>query len=654
MLQNKQKLRCVLEKMIVFNNLSLKRGQTELLDNAVATITPKQKVGLVGKNGCGKSSLLALLKKELQPEGGDVTYPSNWAVSWVNQETPALDVSAIDYVIQGDREYCHLQQELARANEQNDGNAIARIHDRLDAINAWTIRSRAETLLHGLGFTQVETNHAVKSFSGGWRMRLNLAQALLCPSDLLLLDEPTNHLDLEAVIWLERWLVNYQGTLVLISHDRDFLDPIVNKILHIEHQKLNEYTGDYSSFEVQRATKLAQQAAMYRQQQQKIAHLQSYIDRFKAKATKAKQAQSRVKALERMELIAPAYADNPFTFAFRSPATLPSPLVMIEQASAGYGEGENAVEILSKIKLNLVPGSRIGLLGKNGAGKSTLIKLLAGELTAISGNVQLAKGVQLGYFAQHQLDTLRADESALWHMQKIAPEQTEQQVRDYLGSFAFHGDKVNQAVKSFSGGEKARLVLALIVWQRPNLLLLDEPTNHLDLDMRQALTEALVDYEGSLVVVSHDRHLLRNTVEEFYLVHDKQVEEFKGDLDDYQKWLTEQNSQLISKSNDEIEATENATSNQNRKEQKRREAELRQQTAPFRKKIVQLEDKMDKYSQQLVAIENQLSDSELYNAENKEKLTALLNEQVTVKKSLEIVEADWMIAQETLEGMLNL
>ena len=654
MLQNKQKLRCVLEKMIVFNNISLKRGQTELLDNAVAAITPKQKVGLVGKNGCGKSSLLALLKKELQPEGGDVTYPSNWAVSWVNQETPALDVSAIDYVIQGDREYCRLQQELAWANEQNDGNSIARIHDRLDAINAWTIRSRAETLLHGLGFTQTETSHAVKSFSGGWRMRLNLAQALLCPSDLLLLDEPTNHLDLEAVIWLERWLVNYQGTLVLISHDRDFLDPIVNKILHIEHQKLNEYTGDYSSFEVQRATKLAQQAAMYRQQQQKIAHLQSYIDRFKAKATKAKQAQSRVKALERMELIAPAYADNPFTFAFRSPATLPSPLVMIEQVSAGYGEGESAVEILSKIKLNLVPGSRIGLLGKNGAGKSTLIKLLAGELTALSGNVQLAKGVQLGYFAQHQLDTLRAEESALWHMQKIAPEQTEQQVRDYLGSFAFHGDKVNQAVKSFSGGEKARLVLALIVWQRPNLLLLDEPTNHLDLDMRQALTEALVDYEGSLVVVSHDRHLLRNTVEEFYLVHDKQVEEFKGDLDDYQKWLTEQNSQLISKSNDEIEATENATSNQNRKEQKRREAELRQQTAPFRKKIVQLEDKMDKYSQQLVEIENQLSDSELYNAENKEKLTALLNEQVTVKKSLEIVEADWMIAQETLEGRLNL
>lgn len=639
--------------MIVFSNISLKRGQTELLENATATINPKQKVGLVGKNGCGKSSLFALLKKELQPEGGEITYPSNWAVSWVNQETPALDISALDYVIQGDREYCRLQAELAQANERNDGNAIARIHDRLDAINAWTIQSRAETLLHGLGFTQAETQHTVKSFSGGWRMRLNLAQALLCPSDLLLLDEPTNHLDLDAVIWLERWLVNYQGTLVLISHDRDFLDPIVTKILHIEHQKLNEYTGDYSSFEVQRATKLAQQAAMYRQQQQKIAHLQSYIDRFKAKATKAKQAQSRVKALERMELIAPAYADNPFTFAFRPPVSLPNPLVMIEQASAGYGEGESAVEILSKIKLNLVPGSRIGLLGQNGAGKSTLIKLLAQELRPLSGMVQLAKGVQLGYFAQHQLDTLRAEESALWHMQKLAPEQTEQQIRDYLGSFAFHGDKVNQPVSSFSGGEKARLVLALIVWQRPNLLLLDEPTNHLDLDMRQALTEALVDYEGSLVVVSHDRHLLRNTVEEFYLVHDKQVEEFKGDLEDYQKWLMEQNNQSSVKSAEQNLPQENTHSSQNRKEQKRREAELRQQTAPLRKKVTQLEEKMNTLSDQLAEIENSLADSALYSPENKEKLTALLTQQVETKKALEAVETDWMETQEMLEEILS-
>ncbi|WP_434122603.1 ABC transporter ATP-binding protein [Haemophilus influenzae] len=637
--------------MIVFSNLSLKRGQTELLENASATINPKQKVGLVGKNGCGKSSLFALLKKELTPEGGEVNYPANWRVSWVNQETPALDISAIDYVIQGDREYCHLQQELEQANERNDGNAIARIHGQLEMLDAWTIQSRAASLLHGLGFSQEETIQPVKAFSGGWRMRLNLAQALLCPSDLLLLDEPTNHLDLDAVIWLERWLVQYQGTLVLISHDRDFLDPIVTKILHIENQKLNEYTGDYSSFEVQRATKLAQQTAMYRQQQQKISHLQKYIDRFKAKATKAKQAQSRMKALERMELIAPAYVDNPFTFEFRPPQSLPNPLVMIEQASAGYGSGESAVEILSKIKLNLVPGSRIGLLGKNGAGKSTLIKLLAGELTALSGTVQLAKGVQLGYFAQHQLDTLRADESALWHMQKLAPEQTEQQVRDYLGSFAFHGDKVNQAVQSFSGGEKARLVLALIVWQRPNLLLLDEPTNHLDLDMRQALTEALVDYEGSLVVVSHDRHLLRNTVEEFYLVHDKKVEEFKGDLEDYQKWLSEQNSTPENKVSEKVGDNENSV--QNRKEQKRREAELRQQTAPLRKKITQLEEKMNKFSSELANIENQLADAELYNAENKEKLTALLAQQVDVKKALDDVETEWMTAQEELEEMLQ-
>ncbi|MGC7590895.1 ABC transporter ATP-binding protein [Bisgaard Taxon 46] len=636
--------------MLFFTNLTLKRGQSVLLENANASINPGQKVGLVGKNGCGKSSLLTLLKKEISAEAGEATFPSNWAISWVNQETPALDIPALDYVIEGDREYCRLQQALAVANEQEDGHKIAHIHVQLDAIDAWTIQARAAALLHGLGFSQTELQQPVKSFSGGWRMRLNLAQALLCPSDLLLLDEPTNHLDLDTVMWLERWLVQYKGTLVLISHDRDFLDPIVNKILHIENQKLNEYTGDYSSFEVQRATKLAQQTALYRQQQQKVAHLQKYIDRFKAKASKAKQAQSRVKALERMELIAPAYVDNPFHFEFREPLALPNPLLSMEQVSAGYpsADGQSAVEILEKIKLNLVPGSRIGLLGKNGAGKSTLIKLLAGELPALSGTVQLAKGVQLGYFAQHQLDTLRADESPLWHLQKLAPQHTEQQLRDYLGGFAFKGDKVNEAVKSFSGGEKARLVLALIVWQRPNLLLLDEPTNHLDLDMRQALTEALVDYQGSLVVVSHDRHLLRNTVEEFYLVHDKRVEQFSGDLEDYQKWLNELNRTPDPKVETQT-AQENSNSSANRKEQKRREAELRQQTAPLRKKLQQFETQMDKLSSKLAEIEVQLGDSDLYLAENKEKMTALLSEQVSVKKQLEDVEMAWLSLQEEVE-----
>lgn len=636
--------------MLFFTNLTLKRGQSVLLENANASINPGQKVGLVGKNGCGKSSLLALLKKEVSAEAGETTFPSNWAISWVNQETPALDIPALDYVIEGDREYCRLQQALAAANEQEDGHKIAHIHAQLDAIDAWTIQARASALLHGLGFSQTELQQSVKSFSGGWRMRLNLAQALLCPSDLLLLDEPTNHLDLDTVMWLERWLVQYKGTLVLISHDRDFLDPIVNKILHIENQKLNEYTGSYSSFEVQRATKLAQQSALYRQQQQKVVHLQKYIDRFKAKASKAKQAQSRVKALERMELIAPAYVDNPFHFEFREPLALPNPLLSMEHVSAGYlsADGQSAVEILEKIKLNLVPGSRIGLLGKNGAGKSTLIKLLAGELPALSGTVQLAKGVQLGYFAQHQLDTLRADESPLWHLQKLAPQHTEQQLCDYLGGFAFKGEKVNDSVKSFSGGEKARLVLALIVWQRPNLLLLDEPTNHLDLDMRQALTEALVDYQGSLVVVSHDRHLLRNTVEEFYLVHDKKVEQFSGDLEDYQRWLNDLNRTPEAKVETQT-IQENSNSSAIRKEQKRREAELRQQTAPLRKKLQQFETQIDKLSSKLADIEVQLGDSDLYLSENKDKMTALLSEQVSVKRQLEEVEMAWLNLQEELE-----
>ena len=638
--------------MIFFNDLTLKRGVTVLLEHANASINPGQKVGLVGKNGCGKSSLLSLLKGEMSSEGGEVKYPAAWSLAWVNQETPALDVSALDYVIQGDREYIQLMAELEQANIQNDGNQIALLHAKLDTIDAWTIQSRAATLLHGLGFENEQLQSAVKSFSGGWRMRLNLAQALICRSDLLLLDEPTNHLDLDAVIWLERWLSRYPGTLILISHDRDFLDPVVSKIIHIEQQQLNEYSGDYSSFEIQRATKLAQQNALYRQQQQKVEHLQSYIDRFRAKASKAKQAQSRIRALERMELIAPAYIDNPFKFEFRAPLSLPNPIVSMEKVSAGYADKT----VLQSVKLNLVPGSRIGLLGRNGAGKSTLIKLLAEEIAPQNGVVQLAKGVQLGYFAQHQLDTLRADETALWHLARLAPQQTEQQLRDYLGGFAFHGDKVKQAVSSFSGGEKARLVLALIVWQRPNLLLLDEPTNHLDLDMRQALTEALVDYQGSLVVVSHDRHLLRNTVNDFYLVHDHKVEDFDGDLEDYQKWLNDSanqaNTKQIDNKNEAVESAVHPENSLNRKEQKRLEAELRQQTAPLRKKIQQLEIQLDKWTQQTAEIESQLADTALYSEENKARLTALLSEQTNAKKQQEQVEFDWLDAQQQLEEML--
>ena len=526
--------------MIVFNNISLKRGQTELLENATATINPKQKVGLVGKNGCGKSSLFALLKKELTPEGGEITYPSNWRVSWVNQETPALDIPAIDYVIQGDREYCRLQQELEQANERNDGNAIARIHGQLETLDAWTIQSRAASLLHGLGFSQEETTQPVKAFSGGWRMRLNLAQALLCPSDLLLLDEPTNHLDLDAVIWLERWLVQYQGTLVLISHDRDFLDPIVTKILHIENQKLNEYTGDYSSFEVQRATKLAQQTATYRQQQQKISHLQKYIDRFKAKATKAKQAQSRMKALERMELIAPAYVDNPFTFEFRPPLSLPNPLVMIEQASAGYGSGESAVEILSKIKLNLVPGSRIGLLGKNGAGKSTFMKALLGlvsctgmitisheRVNSLRGKVAYVE--QKSHVDYHFPITVKECVSLgtyqrvglFRHLRKKEWGKVENVLRQVkLEEFS------NHPISTLSGGQFQRMLIARCLIQEQDILFLDEPFVGIDLVSEQIIMNLLQSLrrEGkTIVIVHHDLSKVSDYFDKVVILNKKLV-----------------------------------------------------------------------------------------------------------------------------------
>ncbi|MEQ4530110.1 MAG: ABC transporter ATP-binding protein [Mixta sp.] len=631
--------------MIVFSSLQIRRGTRVLLDNATATINPGQKVGLVGKNGCGKSTLLSLLKNELSADAGSVSFPGNWSLAWVNQETPALPVAAIDYVIDGDREYRQLEAELQRANEKNDGNAIALLHGKLDAIQAWSIQARAASLLHGLGFSQQQLQRPVSDFSGGWRMRLNLAQALICRSDLLLLDEPTNHLDLDAVIWLERWLKSYNGTLILISHDRDFLDPVVDKILHIEQQSLFEYTGNYSSFEQQRATKLSQQQAQYEQQQRKVSHLQSYIDRFRAKASKAKQAQSRIKMLERMELISPAHVDNPFSFSFRAPENLPNPLLNMEKVTAGYGDRV----ILDSIKLNLVPGSRIGLLGRNGAGKSTLIKLLAGELAPQKGEIGLAKGVQLGYFAQHQLEFLRADESPLQHLARLAPKLPEQQLRDYLGGFGFQGDKVSEPTARFSGGEKARLVLALIVWQRPNLLLLDEPTNHLDLDMRQALTEALIDFEGALVVVSHDRHLLRSTTDDLYLVHDGKVEVFTGDLDDYQQWLSDLQKRQAQESDPK---PENGNSAQARKDQKRREAELRAQTQPLRKQIEKLEKEMEKFNGQLAEAEAKLADSAIYDPARKADLTAALQQQAAAKSALEEREMAWLDAQEQLETML--
>ncbi|WP_276894249.1 ABC transporter ATP-binding protein [Frischella perrara] len=635
--------------MIIFSSIQIRRGVNLLLDKATAKINPGQKVGLVGKNGSGKSTLFSLIKGEISTDAGEVSIPSQWQLSWVDQETPALDISAIDYVIDGDREYRSLEKQLAIANEKNDGNEIALLHSKLEDIDGWSIQARAATLLDGLGFSQEQIYLPVKSFSGGWRMRLNLAQALMCRSDLLLLDEPTNHLDLDAVMWLEKWLKNYNGTLILISHDRDFLDPLVNKIIHIEQQKLFEYTGNYSSFENQRTVKLAQQQSLYENQQHKIAHLQSYIDRFRVKATKARQAQSRLKMLERMEKIAPAHVDNPFQFSFRPAEALPSPLITMENIVAGYGDKI----VLNNIKLNLVPGSRIGLLGRNGAGKSTLIKVLAGELQPKSGHILLAKDVQLGYFAQHQLEYLRADESPLWHLSQIAdPKHTEQELRNYLGGFDFRGDKVKEAVKTFSGGEKARLVLALIVWQRPNLLLLDEPTNHLDLDMRQALTEALIDFEGAIVVVSHDRHLLRSTTDEFYLVHDQLVEPFNGDLEDYQKWLNNDQKDNKKPETEIITPPIENLSAQDKKELKRKEAEFRAQMQPLKKALQQTENRIEQIRSSLDAVEQQLVDPQLYDSQNKTKLTDLLLKQNQLKIDLDTQEKDWLDIQEQLDNFV--
>lgn len=630
--------------MIVASNIEFIRGGKPLLINASATVNPRQKVGLVGANGCGKSSFFTLLKKQAQVDNGDLTIPAHWRLASVAQETPALDKNALQYVIDGDTHFRLLQQQLRDAEAKNDGTKIAELHIQLDNAGGYTIESRAAELLAGLGFSQQAQGRSVSDFSGGWRMRLNLAQALLCPSDLLLLDEPTNHLDLDAVIWLERWLRQYPGTLILISHDRDFIDSVVDKIIHIEQQQLHEYTGNYTSFERQRAEKLAQQQASYEKQQKQISHMHSYIDRFRYKASKAKQAQSRIKALEKMEELLPAHIDSQFSFSFRKPDALPMPLLTLEKVSAGYDE----LLILDKIKLNLVPGSRIGLLGRNGAGKSTLIKLLANELKPFSGKLAINPNAKIGYFAQHQLEFLRLDETPLDHLSRLAPDEKELALRNFLGSFGFQGDKALEKVAPFSGGEKARLVLALLVWQKPNLLLLDEPTNHLDLEMRHALTVALQAFEGAMVVVSHDRHLLRTTTDDLYLVHDKKVEPFTGDLEDYHKWLAEQ--QKVEKQPvQEIE--KNNSASVNRKEQKRLEAEFRKKLTPYKKQLSRSEQLMDKLSLALEKMEAQLADPALYEHSQKARLTELLKEQAEKKEALEEAEMNWMEAQETIESM---
>ena len=527
--------------MIRFTQITLRRGVKVLLESADVALNPGDKIGLIGANGTGKSSIFAMLRGELHADQGDVDYPARWRVAHVAQETPALDRAAIEYAIDGDTTLRRLEQELAAAEVADDGNRIGEIYAELGDADAWTVRPRAERLLHGLGFSHEQMEQPVASFSGGWRMRLNLAQALMCPSDLLLLDEPTNHLDLDAILWVEEWLKKYQGTLVIVSHDRDFLDGVVNVVVHIDSQKLKRYAGNYSDFERQRAAAVVLAAGMIEKQQRERAHLESFINRFKAQASKARQAQSRMKMLAKMEELAPLHASAPFQFEFRDPLRAPDPLLVLEDVAAGYRaeDMDGAVDkvVLRDIKFSLQSGQRYGLLVINGAGKSTLIKTIAGELAPLSGTANFNKGLVIGYFAQHQVEMLRNDESPLWNLAKIAPRVREQELRSFLGGFNFPGEMALKPITHFSGGEKARLALAMIVWQRPNLLLLDEPTNHLDLETREALTVALAQFEGTLVLVSHDRHLLRATTDQFLIVADGLLQPFDGDMDDYRDWL---------------------------------------------------------------------------------------------------------------------
>ena len=627
--------------MINFTDVALHRGTKTLFEEVTLTIHSGQKVAVVGANGVGKSSLFSMLRGELVCDTGELTLPPATVIAHVAQETPGVERAAVDYVMDGDSELRAVEEELAATE---DGTRQAELHGRLDAIGGYTARARAARLMHGLGFAPGEEERPVASFSGGWRMRLNLAQALMCRSDLLLLDEPTNHLDLDAVLWLEEWLRGYPGTLLLISHDRDFIDRVAHHIAHLERQGITLYAGNYSDFEVRRAELLAQQQAAFERQQREVAHIRSYVDRFRAKATKARQAQSRLKALARMELIAPAHADSPFHFAFRPPEKAPHPLLQVEKASAGYGD----TTIFRGAELNLAPGDRIGLLGPNGAGKSTLIKLLVGELTPLSGNYSAAPDLKIGYFAQHQLEQLDPNASPLLHLQRLDPKATEQQLRDFLGGFGFHGDNALAEVAPFSGGEKSRLALALIVYQRPNLLLLDEPTNHLDLEMRHALSMALSGYEGAMVVVSHDRALLRTVAERMVLVADGRVVPFDGDLDDYRRWLDDRRRPEDTTKDDEEPNAEHSAAA--RKERKRLEAERRKQLQPLRKEFQRLERRMEKLAEEKGALEQRLADPTIYEEANKAKLKELLVEQARIDGELSDTEEAWLTAGEELEA----
>jgi ATP-binding cassette subfamily F protein 3 len=628
--------------LITATDLSLDRGAKNLINASSFTIHPNHKVGLVGSNGCGKSSLFAALLGELSPDAGNLSMPSTWEIATVKQETPSLEQSAIDYVMDGDKEFRQLEQQLEQARTNDDGNLEATLINKIDTINGYSLPARAGELLHGLGFLQNQLANPVKDFSGGWRMRLNLAQALISRADLLLLDEPTNHLDLDAVIWLQRWLKRFTGTLVLISHDRDFLDTVIGQILHIEHQRAKLYNGNYTAFERQRREHLAQQDAQYQKQQKEAAHLTAFVDRFRAKASKAKQAQSRLKRLEKLPDLAPSHVDSQFTFSFEQPESLPYPLLSLTESQCGYNA---QTIILNEVGLTLVPGSRIGLLGRNGAGKSTLIKSLAGEIALLNGERYCAQELQIGYFSQHQLEQLHSGSSPVDHIIRAKPALGEPQARSFLGKFGFSGDQALESVNTMSGGEKARLVLALIVLEKPQLLLLDEPTNHLDLEMRQALVMALQDFGGAIILIAHDRFLLESCVDEFYLVANGQVSDFSGDIDDYQQWLNDDKKQAIGNNKSSTDK------GLDKKQLRQQQAELRKKSAPLRKEADKLEKKIHQWQDELTQVEALLSDSDIYQAERKSELTIQLKLQASLKDKVEENELLWLDLAEQIEDI---
>ncbi|WP_390616606.1 ATP-binding cassette domain-containing protein [Maricurvus nonylphenolicus] len=629
--------------MINLIDVSVQRGAKQLLQGASLRINPGHKLGLIGANGSGKSTLLQLLCGNLAVDAGDCQVPGQWRIAHMAQEVGHSDRSAIDYVLDGDSELRRIEKAISDT-DADQGDKLGQLYSQLEAIDGYTANARAQTLLHGLGFQPEDSDKPVSAFSGGWRIRLNLAQALMCPADLLLLDEPTNHLDLDTTWWLEQRLQQFEGTLVIISHDRDFLDNVVDHTVHLHNQQLTLYRGNYSAFERQRAEQLAQQQALFAKQQQQVASIEAFVARFRAKATKARQAQSRLKALERLEMIAPAHVDSPFSFRLPCAEKVSSPLLNLSHARLGYAD----TPILDQVQLSIAPHTRLGLLGPNGAGKSTLMKSLMGDLALLNGERTCGEHLAIGYFAQHTLEALDMAASPLLHVQRLSPQAREQDMRNFLGGFGFQGDRVDEVIQHFSGGEKARLALALIAWQKPNLLLLDEPTNHLDLEMREALTLALQEFAGAVVVISHDRHLLRNTVDDFVVVIDGKVDVFDGDLDDYHRWLDQRHQHEDNYS--QQEATEEPK--QDRKSQRQAAAAKRQQLQPLRKKVQHAEKQMEKLQAKLEKVETELADESLYtDAKRKDDLQQLLKEQGDLRQQLEEIEEEWLTLSEEYEAL---